>query len=125
MASSTKNNRLLAYVKYDSTNRIIPMVLVKRTHVPEGKGWVQVPETLCCSLVPFPVPNNGDEKAYIKYDKKGDVVSSSTIVRVGRKSGPPKDKSGIWKEIPFDRCCNTTTTTTTTSSTTTSTTTLP
>ena len=125
MASSTKNKSLKAFVKYDVTNRIIPMVLVKRTKKPDGRGWVEVPAHLCCSTTVVPDDNIGKEmKAFIKYDKKFEVVAGSTIVRKHK----PKDKSGIWVEINYLFCCagtTTTTTTTTTSSTTTSTTTTP
>jgi len=43
-------NRLKAFVKYDSSGRIVPGILIVRTKKPTGNGdWVEIPSTRCCS----------------------------------------------------------------------------
>jgi hypothetical protein len=129
-------NKLRAFVLYSADDRIVPSVLVKRYESPNPTNgtWVEVPARLCCpypgSAIPSFFRTHGDLRAFIKYDKEGNVISSSTTLR--HKKVPRISKSPAkWVEIPYRRCCIFTTTTTTstststTSSTTTTTTTQP
>lgn len=44
--------RLMAFVKYDTTGRVVPYSAVKRTHKPKDVNpyWTQVPIDLCCAF---------------------------------------------------------------------------
>lgn len=86
-----------AYVRYGSNDTIISGVLVKSNKKPSGYGWVEVPITLCCSVLPGTAPSN--PQAYIKYAGNM-VVPGSTIIR------KKKPKSGKWVQVPLKRCCN-------------------
>lgn len=120
-------NKLRAFVLYSASDRIVPGVLVKRYNVPNPTNgvWVEVPARKCC---PYPgseistfFRTPGNLRAYIKYDKEGNVIGSSTTLR--EKKVPRISKSaGTWVEIPYRLCCVYTTTTTTTSTSTSTTT---
>jgi hypothetical protein len=115
--ASSKNNR--AFIKYDGSGNLVSMVLLVRSKMPDGPGWVEVPYNKCCGTLPVSTVHSGinDMKGFIKYDKRGIVVSSSTIKR--RKH--PRDKQD-WVEVPYNYCCQFIPTTTTSSTTTTTTT---
>jgi hypothetical protein len=114
-------NKLRAFVLYSAADRIVPGVLVLRSKFPNRNmgRWVEVAANKCCppanSEIPAFFRNQGNLKAFIKYDKGGHVIASSTILR------PSMPKHGIWVEIPVSMCCIYTTTTSTSTTTTTST----
>ena len=122
-------NKLRAFVLYSSADRVVPGVLVKRRNLPDPTNgtWVEVPANRCCSTPNSAIPTffrtHDNVRAFIKYDKDGNVISSSTTLRA--KNVPRVTGGAYWVEIPYRLCCVYTTTTTTTSSTTTTTTTLP
>ncbi len=114
---------LKAYVQYTSKGIIIPMSLRLSHSMPKDGIWKQVPESLCCSTIPFQMISGDKLKAFIKYDSLGRAIPGSLIV-VGKQP-----LVGNWKQIPYSLCCTnvgpttTTTSTSTTSTTSTSTTT--
>ncbi len=37
-----------AFIKYDSSGKIIPSTLILRSSKPSGKGWVEIESNICC-----------------------------------------------------------------------------